>query len=78
MKDQSYFPLEDDVIVPWPGSLFQRVARVWLRFSGPNRARFNASLVDQERLRRSRILSALFLLSTASPAARAWARAPTR
>lgn len=42
------------------GSLFQRAARAWLRISGPNRDRFSSSLEDQERLRRSRILSALF------------------
>jgi len=42
------------------GHLFQRIARAWLRISGPPRDRFGSSLEDQERLRRSRILSALF------------------
>lgn len=40
----------------------QRIFRAWLRFSGPQKSRFSPSLEDQERLRRSRILSALFPL----------------
>jgi hypothetical protein len=42
--------------------LFQRIVLAWLRFSGPRKSRFSSSLEDQERLRRSRILSALFPL----------------
>ncbi len=41
-------------------NLLRRVWRAWLRLSGPDRNRFSSSLKDQERLRRSRILSALF------------------
>lgn len=44
------------------GNLFQRIALAWLHFSGPRKSRFSSSLEDQERLRRSRILSALFPL----------------
>lgn len=39
-----------------------RFVRAWQRFSGPDRARFSASLEDQERLRRSRVLSWVLLL----------------
>src|SRR5258708_26265131 len=45
-----------------PG-IFQRATAAWLRFSGPDVQRFSASLEDQERLRRSRVLSALCFLS---------------
>ncbi len=41
---------------------WSRLVRAWLRFSGPARERFSSSLEDQERLRRSRVLSALFPL----------------
>lgn len=54
--------LENQEAVEERGSFFQRIARAWLRFSGPNRDRFSSSLADQERLRRSRILSALLPL----------------
>lgn len=43
-------------------NLCQRMARAWLRFSGPGKSHFNSALKDQERLRRSRILSTLFPL----------------
>ena len=39
-----------------------RLGSAWLRLSGPNKERFGSSLEDQERLRRSRVLSALFPL----------------
>ena len=41
-------------------NLLRRVARAWLRMSGPGRDHFSSSLEDQERLRRSRILSTIF------------------
>lgn len=45
------------------GHLWQRLGRSWLHLSGPSIERFSSSLEDQERLRRSRVLSALFLLT---------------
>jgi len=66
MQNQPLFSLKipEDNKAPVQGrrNVFQRVAQSWLRFSGPNRDRFSSSLEDQERLRRSRVLSAVFLL----------------
>ncbi len=66
MQDQSFFSPEasktDKTTVHGRSGVFHRITRWWLRLSGPNRSRFGASLEDQERLRRSRILSALFPL----------------
>lgn len=45
-----------------PGNVLQRLGSAWLRFSGPDKKYFSASLEDQERLRRSCVLSALFPL----------------
>jgi HAMP domain-containing protein len=45
-----------------PSGLWQRIGSAWLHFSGPDIRHFSASLEDQERLRRSRVLSALFPL----------------
>ena len=47
---------------PEPELLWQRLIAAWLRFSGPNPKAFRASLEDQERLRRSRVLSGFLLL----------------
>lgn len=41
---------------------WRRLGSAWQRFSGPDRERFTSSLEDQDRLRRSRILSWIFLL----------------
>jgi len=45
-----------------PAGFCPRIGNAWLHFSGPDVRYFSASLEDQERLRRSRILSALFPL----------------
>lgn len=45
------------------GNVLQRLGSAWLRFSGPDKRHFSTSLEDQERLRRSRVLSALFPLT---------------
>lgn len=45
-----------------PGNALRRLGSAWMRFSGPDRKHFSTSLEDQERLRRSRVLSALFPL----------------
>ncbi|HEY3992431.1 MAG TPA: hypothetical protein VGM01_06070 [Ktedonobacteraceae bacterium] len=50
------------------GNFWQRLGVSWLRFSGPDQRRFNQSLEDQERLRRSRILSGLLFLMLISVA----------
>ncbi len=44
------------------GGFFRHLAQVWLDTSSPNRERFDSSLADQERLRRSHLLSKIFLL----------------
>ena len=44
------------------GHFWRRLGRAWLHFSGPDKARFSSSLEDQERLRRSRVLSVFFPL----------------
>lgn len=44
-------------------NFFRRLGRGWMRFSGPDQKRFSSSFEDQERLRRSRVLSALFPLT---------------
>lgn len=66
MKDQVFFspsrPLEDEVGEQKQGGVLQSIAQAWLRFSGPDKRHFNSALASQERLRRSRILSALFVL----------------
>ena len=66
MKNQSFFlpdlPQENLVEDQAHSSFLRRFLRAWLRISGPKRERFNSSLEDQERLRRSQILSVLFLL----------------
>ncbi|MEO7020431.1 MAG: hypothetical protein ABI234_09810 [Ktedonobacteraceae bacterium] len=56
------FSVEDDEAPQKRGNIFQRMARAWLRFSGPNLDRFDSSLKSQELLRRSRIMSVLNLL----------------
>src|SRR5438552_3873304 len=43
-------------------NIFQRLARFWLHLTGPNPDGFSASIEDQERKRRSRLLSTLFSL----------------
>jgi hypothetical protein len=44
------------------GNLRQRLGSAWLRFSGPDQRHFSQSLEDQERLRRSRVLSGFLFL----------------
>lgn len=44
------------------GNALQRLGSAWMRFSGPGKESFSTSLEDQERLRRSRVLSAIFPL----------------
>lgn len=66
MQDQSLFSpevsKEDGTAVHERDTAWRRIVLWWLRLSGPNRSRFSDSLEDQERLRRSRILSSLFPL----------------
>jgi hypothetical protein len=66
MQNQPFFspeiPEDHRASIQGRRNVFQRVAQGWLRFSGPNKDRFSSSLEDQERLRRSRVLSAVFLL----------------
>lgn len=50
------------------GNFWQHLGFAWLRFSGPDQRHFNQSLEDQERLRRSRILSGLLFLMLVSVA----------
>ncbi|HZR42947.1 MAG TPA: hypothetical protein VFB12_22700 [Ktedonobacteraceae bacterium] len=52
----------NDATKPGRNSLYRRVVRGWLRFSGPDVTRFSSSIEDQELLRRSRLLSTLFSL----------------
>src|SRR5216684_1911764 len=47
---------------PAKRGIFQRMIHAWLRVSGPDARRFRATIEDQELLRRSRVLSALFSL----------------
>jgi hypothetical protein len=54
--------LVDDSVGQGRSSPLQRLVSAWLRFSGPDKERFRPSLEDQERLRRSRVLSSLLLL----------------
>lgn len=67
MEDQSFFSAEpsrdDQKETAARANGFQRVWRAWLRLSGPKREHFSASLEDQERLRRSRLLSAILPLT---------------
>ena len=85
MKDQSSLPPvpsgENEVVERRRFTSWQRLLRGWWRLSGPDRGQFSTSLVDQERLRRSRILSALFpfiflailiIAPTAIPVATYW------
>lgn len=66
MKEQAFslpeLPPENNVTAREQNDLVRRAARAWLRFSGPSKEYFSSSLADQERQRRSHILSALFLL----------------
>jgi hypothetical protein len=66
MSKQPFFsqniPTINNVAKPEREGIFHRILQVWLRFSGPDPARFNKSIEDQELLRRSRLLSALFSL----------------
>jgi len=66
MKDQAFvlpeLPPENSATAQEKDDLVRRAARAWLRFSGPSKEHFSSSLADQERQRRSHILSALFLL----------------
>src|SRR5579862_7788028 len=45
-----------------PPGFFRRLWRAWLWLTGPRPERLASSLADQERLRRSRLVSALLLL----------------
>lgn len=66
MNHQRSFPQEvptgREPVPPEQEGLFQRIRRFWLQFSGPDLRHFRATIEDQERLRRSRLLSALFAL----------------
>ncbi|HLZ62528.1 MAG TPA: hypothetical protein VKR06_36745 [Ktedonosporobacter sp.] len=66
MNHQQPFPQEGPTgrkpVPPEQKGFFQRIIHVWLRFSGPDIRHFRATIEDQERLRRSRLLSALFAL----------------
>lgn len=66
MKDQPSialdFSVEDYGEQQPQHTIFQRIARAWLRFSGPNPDAFDASLKSQEILRRSHIVSVLHIL----------------
>src|SRR5713226_115425 len=64
MNDQWSLPQEapTEPVQPAKRGIFQRVIRAWLRISGPDARRFRATIEDQELLRRSRLLSALFTL----------------
>ncbi len=55
-------PAMGNITTPERNGIFHRIVRTWLRISGPDPARFSMSIEDQERLRRSRLLSALFSL----------------
>ncbi|HVU67067.1 MAG TPA: hypothetical protein VHD63_08065 [Ktedonobacteraceae bacterium] len=50
-------------ITPVSYNIWQRLGRAWLRFSGPDPSRFSATLEDQERLRRARVLSGILPLA---------------
>ena len=60
------FETVDNGAVRKQGNFWQRLGATWLRFSGPDQRRFGQSLEDQERLRRSRILSGFLFLMLVS------------
>jgi hypothetical protein len=66
MQNQSLFPQNaptaSERVARRMMGLFQRTIQTWLRLSGPNVQRFRTTIEDQELLRRSRLLSALFSL----------------
>jgi hypothetical protein len=55
-------PTGSEPVQPGQKDIFHQMIRAWLRFSGPDPRRFRATIEDQELLRRSRLLSALFSL----------------
>ena len=55
-------PTGSEPVQPGQKGVFHQMIRAWLRFSGPDPRRFRATMEDQELLRRSRLLSALFSL----------------
>ncbi len=67
MSYQSSFPPSDKYIAypepPGPApSLWSRLSRLWVQLTGPPAHLFGSAVADQERLRRSRLLCAMFLL----------------